>query len=210
MKKKVIIFDMDGVLVNTSSIAKESIFKSHPGLTEEMHEDILSGNFHEGLEKYSYLRKPETEEEKKIRQKEYSERKSKAPIFNGIRELLEKFHKLDYVIILNTSALDRNCMPILENLKIAHLFDFIATGDLSKSKIEKFKLIEDKYNAEKKDILFITDTLGDVKEADLADISTIAVTWGAHSKSFFEREKHSNLIGVVDTIEELSDFIIKN
>lgn len=200
---------MDGVLVNTSHIAKESIFKLHPGLTEEMHEDMLSGNFHEGLQKYFYLRKPETDEEKKIRQKEYSERKSKAPMFDGIKELLEKLNKLNYVIILNTSALNRNCMPILENLKITQLFDLIATAELSKSKTEKFKLIEDKYSAKKNDILFVTDTLGDIKEANVAGISTVAVTWGAHDRSFFKREKLPNLIGIIDSVEELDDFIEK-
>lgn len=87
------------------------------------------------------------------------------------------------------------------------MFDFIATAELTKNKTVKFKLIEEKYNVNSHNILFITDTLGDIKEADIAGIPTIAVTWGFHDKSFFEREKHSNLVIIVDTIKELEDFI---
>ena len=128
-------------------------------------------------------------------------------MFSGVRELLEKLHKQGYILVINTGAYNRNCIPILEYSKITHLFDFIATAELSKSKLEKFKLIEDKYGVVKKDILFVTDALGDVREANIAGIPTIAVTWGVHDKSFFEREKHSNLIGIANTVKELNDFI---
>ena len=110
--------------------------------------------------------------------------------------------------MLNTNAYTRNTLPILEYSKTNHLFDFIATAELSKSKIEKFKLIEDRYNENKKDVLFITDSLGDIKEADTAGVPTIAVTWGVHDRLFFESESHSNLIGIVDTVKELEDFIM--
>jgi phosphoglycolate phosphatase len=128
-------------------------------------------------------------------------------MFDGVKELLEKLHRLKYVLVINTGAYGRNCLPILEHSKITHLFNFIATAELSKSKLEKLKLIKDKYNVDKKDVLFVTDALGDVREADIADIPTVAVTWGVHDKSFFEREKHSNLVKVVNTVKELDDFI---
>ncbi len=53
----------------------------------------------------------------------------------------------------------------------------------------------------------MTDTLGDVREADIAGIPTIAVTYGAHNRSYFEREKHENLIAIVDTVKELEKTI---
>ena len=68
-------------------------------------------------------------------------------------------------------------------------------------------MIKEKYNITRDDVLFVTDALGDIRDADTSDVPTIAVTWGVHDKTFFEREYHSNLIKIVDTVEELSDFI---
>lgn len=198
---------MDGVLIDSIPFAKKYFMENHPGVTSKMYDEIHCGNFHEEIKKYSHLAKERTEEEKEIRRQQYSKMKEKTPMFEGVRELLEKLHDRGYILVLNTNAFERNLFPILENSKIAHFFDFVTTAELSKDKTEKFVLIKNKYKADKKDILFVTDALGDVKEAALADIPTVAVTWGVHSGSLFKREKYSNLIGIVDTVKELEDFI---
>ena len=198
---------MDGVLFDTAEASQKTTLDLYPGMTKEMMKEVLCGNFHEELVKYSYLKKEETEEERNIRKKKYSELKSKMPLFGGVKEMLEKLHQDRFTIVLNTSAYDRNCLPLLENSQITHLVDFAATSDFSKSKVEKFKLIEQKFDSNEINTLFVTDTLGDVREADLAHVSTVAVTWGAHSRKFFGREEHQNLIKIVDTVDELENFI---
>ncbi len=209
MNKKVIIFDMDGVLFDTIPYAEKVYLEGHPGMTSEIYKSLHAGNFHEENKKYAHLKKEETDEEKDKRNIAYAEKKSMTPMFNGIEELLKKLHSLGYLLILNTNAFDRNCLPLLEKSGIKNLFDLIATAEFSKSKVEKFKLIEEKYNINKEDLLFITDSLGDVKEAHVAEIPTVAVTWGVHDNSFFDKEKYTNLIGIVHTVEELSLFIHK-
>lgn len=198
---------MDGVLFDTIPFAEEFYLKEHPGMTTKMYIEIHTGNFHEESKKHSHLQIPRTEEERAQRRINYADKKSKTPLFEGMKGLLETLHNDNYILVMNTNAYDRNCLPLLENAGIKNLFDFIASAEISKDKIEKFKLIEEKYQAEKKDILFITDALGDVRDADVAQISTVAVTWGVHNKAFFEREEHTNLIGIVNTTEELIDFI---
>jgi len=205
--KKVIIFDMDGVLFDTIEVSMKAALNQHPGMTIKMHKELLCGNFHEEIKKVSALRKKETEQEKAERKLLYSKIKSESPMYRDSRELLEKLHKDGYIIVLNTSAYNCNCLPLLEKANILSLFDFVATAEISKSKTDKFKIIEEKYKVNNRDMLFVTDTLGDIREADIAKVSTIAVTWGAHDKSYFTREEHKNLIGIVDSFSELNNYI---
>ncbi len=206
-ERKIIIFDMDGVIFDSSAFTQRTFLVLHPGVTEQMYKEISTGNFHEEAKKYAHLKIEGTEEEKAQRRISYAETKSTMPMFDGMKNVLDELHRREYILVLNTSAFERNCLPLLEKSGIKDMFDFIATAELSKSKVEKFKMIEDRYNANKKDMLFITDSLGDVREAEIAEIPTIAVTWGIHDNSYFTREKHPFLIGVVDSVDALKSLI---
>jgi len=207
MKNKIIIFDMDGVLFDTNEIASRHMSLRFPGISEETKLELLTGNFHQELEKLSLERAQESEEQKLERQVRYVKEKSEAPMYDGMKELLEGLHQDGYTIALNTSAWERNCFPLLERAGLVDLFDFLGTAEVSKSKEEKFNILKDRYQSDIKDMLFVTDTLGDVREADAAGVSTVAVTWGAHNESYFHRETHQNLKKIVSSVAELERFI---
>lgn len=207
MKSKIIVFDMDGVLFDSTIVVMEYMKSLFPTLTIDVHKEILVGNFHEEIAKLNISRKKETEEEESYRKLKYSKEKSTVPMYEGAKDLLVDLKNQGYILVLNTSAFDRNCLPLLENSNTKDLFDFLATAELSKSKSEKFKIIQGKYNVQQDEMLFITDTLGDIREADIAGIPTVAVTYGAHDRSYFIREEHKNLLTILDSIEELRSFL---
>lgn len=198
---------MDGVLFDTTKIAQEHLFASFPGLTEEMQKELLVGNFHEEIKNLPIKRIEEDEEAQENRKRIYAEKKANALMYDGTREMLLSLHQDGFILGLNTSAYERNCFPLLEKAEIKKVFDFLGTAEISKSKVEKFNIIKDKYNADFKDMLFITDTLGDIREADLAGVPTVAVTWGAHNENYFNREPHVNLLKIIYSVTELEDFI---
>ena len=207
--KKVIVFDMDGVLFDTTAVAEQYMTERFPNMPLEIRKELLSGNFHDQVKKYADTLPPsvETPEEREIRQSGFAARKLESAMYDGMHDLVTALHRGGYTITMNTTALSRNCLPMLEKAGLSAAFDFVATFETARSKVDKFNLIAERYGVENKDMIFITDTLGDIREAEIAGVPTIAVTWGAHDISYFTREQHANLVKIVNTPEELESWI---
>ena len=165
MNKQIIIFDMDGVLFDSMKIAQKYFIMKHPGVTPLMYKEMYRGNYHEESEKYLALKLSDLDEKKLEDQTTYADAKIKAPLFKGIKDLLLELHAAGFIIVLNTSAFIKTTIPLLEKNNIKYLFNFIATAETSKSKVEKFNLIAEKYQADKNEIIFITDSLGEIGRA---------------------------------------------
>ena len=207
-KKKILIFDMDGVLFDTVQFAKQRFMETHPGVTENMYEEIHSGNFHQEAAKYAHLYTGKNTKESE-QYYDYAEEKSKNKMFDGMKDLLLELHDYGYTLILNSNAFSRNCLPLLEKAQISYLFTLIASAEISKNKVEKFNIIARTNQINTTDMLFVTDSLGDLRDADLAGVPTIAVSWGVHNASYFNREKHTNLVAVVGNVSDLRAAIYK-
>lgn len=198
-----VIFDMDGVLFDTMPLARNSFLAVHPGMTREMYNELHTGNVHDNAKKYTHLKIPETEAEKTERNIRYAAAKSNSDMFPGMRELVMKLHTAGIILAVNTNAFERNTLPLFEKSGITKYFSYIAAAEISKSKVEKFRLIQAKFSLSRDEMLFITDSLGDVREAEAAEIPTIAVTWGVHDESYFRREHYGTLKAIVNTVDQL-------
>jgi len=201
---------MDGVLFDSTKLVSDFMHFLYPTLTPAIQNEMWRGNFHEQMEKFRLANRgiEETPEEKINHRKAYAERKMRSPLFEGIMDLLQNLRKDGKILTINTSAFEKNCLPLLQNSKTDNLFDFVATAEISKNKSDKFEIISQKFDIPRNQMVFVTDTVGDIKEAAQSGVPTIAVTWGAHDRSFFENEKYDNLITIVDTVKELEDKLL--
>jgi len=72
------------------------------------------------------------------------------------------------------------------------------------SKVHKIKLLLEKYSMSPENTIFVTDTLGDIKEAQECNVPTLAVTWGFHARETLEK---GNPTKIIDHFEELEPAI---
>jgi phosphoglycolate phosphatase-like HAD superfamily hydrolase len=59
-------------------------------------------------------------------------------------------------------------------------------NDVHASKVEKIRMVFSKYNTDAEHCVFVTDTLGDIREANVLNVKSIGVSWGFHEKERLE------------------------
>lgn len=109
-----------------------------------------------------------------------------------------------YLLYVISSTSERNIRGILEQAGILHLFVRVMGEETHKSKVEKFKMVMADCGVTPENSVFITDTLGDVKEAEKVAIRTIAETFGFHNK---ERLAQGNPFAILDSWEEIEQMV---
>ncbi|MCX6738130.1 MAG: HAD hydrolase-like protein [Candidatus Parcubacteria bacterium] len=183
---KIILFDFDGVIADSFDIAFEVQKIVHPGLTPDGYRDFFNGNINDWSKNLV-----KNEEAKKINQKFaniYIPRMKEVKIMEGIREAIIELEK-SYKLVIISSSITSPIGDWLERNNIANYFDLIMGNDIHTSKIEKIKMIFEKYKAGPENCVFITDTIGDMKEAFKMGIKSIGVVWGFQDKEKLAKEK---------------------
>lgn len=210
MKNKLIVFDFDGVLFDSIELILTFNAKRFIDIPRAELIELFTGNIYETMRDCPWPKQISPEEEVNKRIEEYVALKLQAPMYAGMKELLRDIH-VSHTLAINTYSRPDRSIPLLEREGIAALFDLIATYDPNnpelQTKIDKFKTIAEHYGIGMEDMLFVTDSLGDVREAAKLGIPTVAVTWGMHGRHFFEREPHPHLVAIVDTPEALKQAI---
>lgn len=114
-------------------------------------------------------------------------------------KILEKLHT-QFTLFIITSTFDENVLHLLDLDNYHKYFKQVLGSRIHKSKEVKFNMILDQNSLLASECLFVTDTIGDIKEAHKVGIKTIAVTWGYHNEELL---KQHNPEALVHTPEEL-------
>ncbi len=176
MKTKFILFDFDGVIADSFDIAFETAQVRCPAISEDAYRKRFEGNIHE-------IKHEETFHTDKCNHDlewfsiYVPKMMESCTLFPGIKEIIYELEN-DYMMIIISSTITSPIEEFIARHELQNHFDWVMGSDVHKSKVEKIKMVFDKYNIEAKDCIFITDTSGDMKEAADMGVPSIGVTWG--------------------------------
>ena len=184
----ILIFDYDGVIVDSSEIFMEKVItvcKKHGSNEVNTKEDFLNlfnGNLYENLIQRGISKEiiPKVISDFKIGLKE----QMKIKLFDGIKEMLEKLSKNNKIVIITSNV--TNVVEESLRLKNIDYFEEVVGADKETSKVKKIEAIKSKFKGNK--YFYIGDTKGDIIEGRKASVKTIAVTWGWHSEDKLKKE----------------------
>jgi len=192
-----IIFDFDGVLVDSFDFHLSRINKLFDVcLTSNEYKDMHNGNFYS-----SNLKKMD-----KFNASDYpslvAREQSQLPLVDGALETLKEL-KENYILHIVSSGWEKQIIPFLENHCIRDLFTTGLFADHGKSKHEKLESLMNDQKTTPDKCIFVTDTTGDIKEARLAKVRSIAVTFGFHEEDHLIKEKPAYIANSWNDIKEI-------
>ncbi|HRH33322.1 MAG TPA: HAD family hydrolase [bacterium] len=198
MKKNFILFDFDGVIVDSFAPAFSVTKVICPDVTEDDYRRRFEGNINSWQES-NHGHSNKCQHAIDFFSKYLPRMRKEVSLMKGMAEVIVESSK-NFTLVIISSTTSQGIKNFLEDHHLLHYFTEILGNDISPSKIEKMKIIFSKYGIAAKDCLFITDTLGDLKEAAEVNIKTVAVTWGFHSLKTLEK---GNPWVIVNTSQEL-------
>lgn len=199
---KAIVFDFDGVIADTFQLNVDIAREQKIKFTLKDFRDHHNGNIWE---------KPViqfTKEDLKYGFAEYHSRLDTKHLF-PVKKQIAKLAKKCKLYIISSSP-ERSIEKFLKLTEISKYFEKILGYYAHKSKVEKFRMIFRKYRLKPQECIFVTDSLGDLREAKKVGVPTVAVTWGYHGITRLKKgspnlmiHNFEDLTGAVEKLEKM-------
>lgn len=181
---KLLLFDFDGVIVDSLPVYERAVKTSLDRMgvsivqTREDFLDLFEDNFYEGIVKKGVDLKEFIQVSRNILGDIHYEELEPNRFLFPVLEALNRDHFL-VIISSNSSGIIRKA---LSKYGVEGYFQEILGSDASYSKEEKIRLAMYLFGIAQKQIYYIGDTAGDIREARNAGVHAVAVTWGWHSR----------------------------
>jgi phosphoglycolate phosphatase len=199
-----VLFDFDGVIVESFDMILQAVREyNDPKLTADEFRTWSLGNvratkhIQEDPDFHQYDMSPGTFFYT------YRERLLKMKPTAGIKELIERVAQHHQLAIVS-SSLSAPIQEFLVQEKLDQYFEGVYGVDVHPSKKVKLEQLFEQYGAGAEKFMFVTDTLGDIKEATEVHVPSVGVTWGFHSQTTLEE---GNPYGIATTTDELSSLL---
>jgi phosphoglycolate phosphatase len=186
MDKSLVIFDMDGTLINSGDVITNTInfVRSHLGL-DNLSKNIMLENLNNpdiNSALFFYGTNDFTDEQTRLFSAYYDKHCHKdITLYDGIYQLLNDLKQNNYKLSVATNASANFAIKMLKALDIYKFFDFIIGADMvEKPKPESDMLIKtlEYLNVDVKDSILVGDSLKDTRSASNIGMQSILVNWG--------------------------------
>ncbi|MBU1557930.1 HAD hydrolase-like protein [Patescibacteria group bacterium] len=142
--KKYILFDFDGVIVDSFQVAFGVTKKICPHLTENQYKKRFEGNINDWEEPVN-LHTKECRHDIDFFGEYIPLLKKEAQIVPGIKKVILELEK-KYELVVISSTITSPILDFLESSNLVSHFNWVMGNDVHKSKVEKMKMVFSKYN----------------------------------------------------------------
>lgn len=195
--KNVLIFDYDGVIVDSLEIFMKNFIEackregfqniaSKKEFLKLFEKNMYESMFEMGMSKKQILRIVNFMKDRLIKNQ------NKLNLYPGMKETIESLSKNNILVIVTS-----NESSVVENFlksKDIYKFNKVLGSEKEASKIAKIEKI--KTDFELKNYYYIGDTVGDIIEGKQANVKTVGVSWGWHPRIKLTEARPDFLISV--------------
>lgn len=205
---KLIVFDWDGTIMDSTGRIISSMQQAARKLELPVpSEEAVRGIIGLGLTECLNILFPELSCHKAISEEyryQYVEAdKTPSPIFEGVSEVLTQLKSQGYILAVATGKARHGLDRVLKESGLKEYFDFTIGADEvenAKPAPDMLNVLIDKTQTKPHQVIMIGDTSFDLEMANNAKTFSIAVTFGAHSKSYLMKY---NPFAIISTFKEL-------
>lgn len=205
MKPKLLVFDVDGTIVDSFEHGFQNAFnliKNQIGdeITRDDYRELIKGNPWENILSRAGLSTEDKMSDTII--PGFIEPYADNQLFDDIKSTLERLAK-KYQLTINTSTFISHVHTVFEREEIDTMFSVFMGPEVSIYKHVKLQMLMEEFGLEADELVFITDTVGDIAEAQKINVPTIGVTWGFSTREQLEEIAPTYLVHTAKELEEL-------
>lgn len=195
--RRCVFFDFDGVIADTFSAAFFTASVECKHITEEKYRAKFEGNIYNSSHEDGLVH-DKCAHDIDWWEVFYPKFQLAHPFPGSIRAVQDLAE--NYRLAIISSNISSPVVEFLKRFDAAHYFEDVLGGDVHRSKIEKVNMLFARYELAPEHCVFVTDTLGDMREAEKAGVASIGVSWGFHDRARLEK---GNPFKIVDHPHEL-------